>query len=57
MLRKKNKAVPEGNGPAPQDAHVMITWEDLRRVLSETWGEGFGEYKENLRRMFSVEQA
>ena len=34
ILRKKGKAVPEGNGPIPQDAYVMlgrITLEELRK--------------------------
>ena len=42
MLRKKSKAVPEGDGPIPQDAYVIldgITLEELRRVLSEVWDE------------------
>ena len=60
MLRKESKIVLEGNGPTPQDAYVMITWEELRRVLSETWGEAFGKYKEDLRsmdqRLASLEQ-
>ena len=41
MLRKK-KTVPEGNGPIPQDAYVMlggITREELRRVMPETIGK------------------
>ena len=29
----------------------MITWDELQRVVSETWSEAFGEYKEDLRRM------
>ena len=39
MLRKKSKAVPEGNGTIPQDAFVMlggIIPEELRRELLET---------------------
>ena len=51
MPRKESEAVPEGNVPTSQDAYVMITWEELRRVLSETWGGAFGEYKEDLRRV------
>ena len=51
MLRKKNKAGFEGNGPIPQDAYVMITREELRRVLLESMGEAFGEFKEYLRRV------
>ena len=39
MLRKKSKVVPEGNDPTPQDAYVMITWEELRRVMWEMWDE------------------
>ena len=43
VLRKKSRVVPEGNGPTPQDAYVMlggITLEELRRVMmSETWDE------------------
>ena len=53
MLRKKSKAVPEGNGPTPQDAYVMITWEELRRVLSESMGKRFGEGFEKDRLAFS----
>ena len=60
MLRKKIKAVPEGNGPNPQDASVVITWEKLRRVLSESMGKAFGEFKEDLRsidqRLASLQQ-
>ena len=51
MLRKKSKVVPEGNGPTPQDAYVMITREELRRVLPESMGKAFGEFKEALRRI------
>ena len=51
MQRKKSKTVHEGNGPTPQDAYKMITWEELLRAVSETWGEAFREYKEDLRRM------
>ena len=51
MPRKESKAVPEGNGPTSQDAYKMITWEELPRVVSEMWGEAFGEHKENLRRI------
>ena len=54
MLQKKSKAVPEGNGPIPQDAHVMlggITLKELRRVIMlETMDKAFGEIKEDLRR-------
>ena len=47
MLRKTSKAIPEGNGPPPQDAYKMITWEELR--LSESMSKSFGEFKEDLR--------
>ena len=60
MPRKKSKAVFEGNGPTPQDAYVMVTWEEIRRVLSKSTGKAFGEFKENLRgidqRLASLEQ-
>ena len=36
MPWKENKSVPKGNGPIPQDAEKMITWEELRRVVNET---------------------
>ena len=39
MSRKESKAVPEGNDSMPQDAGKMITWEELQRVVKETWGE------------------
>ena len=51
MLRKKSKAIPEGNGPTPQDAFVMITREELRRVLSESIGNFFREFKGDFRRI------
>ena len=35
MPRKESEAVPESNGPTPQDAYEMIKWEELRRVVSE----------------------
>ena len=49
MSRKESEAVPEGNGPAPQDTGKMITWEELRQAVSEMWGEVTREYKEDLR--------
>ena len=49
MPRKESKVVPEGSGPTPQDAYTTITWEELRRVLSESMGKSFGEFKEDLR--------
>ena len=51
MPRKESEAVPKGNVPTPQDAYEIITWKKFRQVLLETWGEAFGEYKEDLRRM------
>ena len=51
MPRNWSKAAPEGNGPTPQDVYVMITWEKLRRVLSESMGEAFREFEEDLRRI------
>ena len=48
MPRKESKAVPEGNAPTPQDACKMIIWKELRRVLSESMGKPFGEFKEDL---------
>ena len=51
MLQKKSKAVPEGNGPIPEDAFVMITREELRRVLSESIGTAFREFKGDFRRI------
>ena len=54
MLRKKSKAVPEGNGPIPQDSYVMlggITLEELRRVMSKTMGKALEELKEDMRRV------
>ena len=51
MPGKKSKAVPESDDPTPQDAYVMVTWEYLREVLSESMGKIFGEFKEDLRRI------
>ena len=54
MLRKKSKAVPEGNDPNPQDAHMMlggITLEELRRVMSETMGKALEEFEKDMRRI------
>ena len=42
MLRKKSKAVPEGNAPILYDTYVMlgrITLEELRRIMSQAWDE------------------
>ena len=52
MPRKKSKAVPEGNGPVPQDAYVIlggITPEGLRRTVSEALDKAFDEPTENTR--------
>ena len=38
MLRTKSKAVPEGNGPVPQDISGLLggtTLEELRRIMPE----------------------
>ena len=54
MLGRKSRAVPEGNGPIPQDAYVMsggITREELQRVMSETMGMALEEFKEDTRRV------
>ena len=51
MPRKKSEAVPKGNGPIAQDVGKMVTWEELRRVVKETWGEALKEIKEDLRSM------
>ena len=60
MLQKKGKVVTEGNDPTRQDVYVMITWEELRRVLSESMGKAFGELKEDLKwidqRLVSLKQ-
>ena len=63
MLRKKSRAVPEGNGHIAQDAYVMpggITREELRRVMSETMGIALKEFREVTRevnqRLASLEQ-
>ena len=53
MLRKKSKAVPEGNGLIPQDAYVMlggITIEELRRVMSKAVGKALKKLTESMRR-------
>ena len=51
MPRKVSEAVPGGNDPTPQDAGKMVTFKELQKAGSETWGEAFKEYKEDLRRM------
>ena len=51
MLRKKSKTVPEGNGPTPQDLYVILTLEELQRVIPETMGKAFGEITEDMRRV------
>ena len=51
MPRKESEAVPGGSGPIPQDAGKMVTWEKLRRVVKETWGEALKEIEEELRSM------
>ena len=54
MPRKESEAVPEGNGPVPQDAGKTITWEELRRIVEKTWGEALKEIKENWKVWNSV---
>ena len=44
MPRKESEAVPEGNGPTPQDAGKMVTWEELRQAMSKMWDEALREY-------------
>ena len=39
MSRKESIAVPEGNGPIPQDTSKMTTLEELRRAVKETRDE------------------
>ena len=63
MLRKKSKAVPEGNDPVPQDAYVMldrITVVELRRVMSEVLAKAFdkhfGQTPENPEEMRTTDQ-
>ena len=51
MSRRESKAVPKGSGPTPRDAYEMVTWEELRRAVSEIWGEAIREFKEDLRRI------
>ena len=54
MPRKKSKAVHEGNGLVPQDAHYVIlggiTLEKFRRIMSEALDEAFDEPTENMRK-------
>ena len=52
MLLKESEAVPEGNGPVPQQEKIgsgQPTLEDFRRALSEMRGDILGEFKEDLR--------
>ena len=48
MPREESRAVAEGNDPITQDAYK---WEELRRVVSKTWGEAITEYNKDLRRI------
>ena len=66
MPRKKSKASPEGNGPVPQDAYVMlggITLVELRRVTSEALDKAFDKHfgqkarKSGGEQLISVQQA
>ena len=64
MLRKKSKAVLDGNGSISQDACIMlggVTREELRRVImSETIAKALEEFKDDMRgvnqRLASLEQ-
>ena len=63
MLRKKSKAVSEGNGSIPQDAYVIlsgITLDDLRRIMSEVadkvFDKHFRQKPENVEEMRATEQ-
>ena len=38
MPRKESETVPEGNVPIPQDTGKTVIWEELRRIVNETWG-------------------
>ena len=49
MPRKESEAVPEGNGPVPQDVGNIITREELRTVVKETWGEALKGIKDDSR--------
>ena len=48
MPRKESMAIPEANGPIPQNAYVWIrgikTLEDLRRIMSEAIDEAFDKH-------------
>ena len=53
MLWKKSKTVPEGNGPIPQDAYVMlggIKLKELRRIMSEALDKAFDKPAEMIER-------
>ena len=52
MPRKESEAVPEGNGPTPQDAYEILggtTLEEIRRIVLEV-GKALKECTENLKR-------
>ena len=51
MPRKGSEAIPESNGPTPQDAGKMATLEESRQSVSGMWGEVLQEYKEGVRTM------
>ena len=51
MPHIESEAVPEGKGPISQDIGKMVTWEELRRVVKETWDEALHEIKEDSRSM------
>ena len=43
MPQKKSKAVPEGNGPIPQDKYGLggLTMEEIRRFFFQRTGQMF----------------
>ena len=47
----ESEAVSESNGPTPQDAGKMVTWEELRQAVSKTWDEALKEVKEGSRKI------
>ena len=56
MPRRESEAVPEGNGPVPQNAGKVLLWEELRRVVTETWGKVKGDLQNMNQRVARLEQ-
>ena len=53
MPRKESMAVPQGNGPIPQNAYVVVrgvTLEDFRRLMSNVWDRKTDKLTEDLKR-------